>query len=306
MKSAVVVIGSANTDLTIPVPRLPHPGETVIGGGFQVLAGGKGANQAVAAARAGARVTFVAKIGCDSFGDAVLKGLRREKIDTRYVTRSPATPSGVALIMVGRRGENVIAVAHGSNDELSPRDIEAALPAIRGARCLVLQLEIPLATVRNATELARRHRVPVLLNPAPARRLPLKLLQHTSWLTPNQSELATLTGLPTRNKSEVATAGRKLRMCGVENILATCGARGVCWCGAAGARWFAAPKIPAIDTVGAGDCFSGAFAAAVAEGNSVEDAIRFAIAAAAISVTRPGAQSSMPTRSEILRALPNQ
>jgi len=135
---------------------------------------------------------------------------------------------------------------------------------------------------------------------------PLKLLQHTSWLTPNQSELATLTGLPTRNKSEVATAGRKLRMCGVENILATCGARGVCWCGAAGARWFAAPKIPAIDTVGAGDCFSGAFAAAVAEGNSVEDAIRFAIAAAAISVTRPGAQSSMPTRSEILRALPNQ
>jgi ribokinase len=303
MNPQVVVIGSANTDLTIPVPHLPHPGETVIGGGFQVLAGGKGANQAVAAARAGARVTFVAKIGCDSFGDSALKGLRREKIDTRYVTRSPATPSGVALIMVGRRGENLIAVAHGSNDELSPPDIEAALPAIRGAGCLVLQLEIPLATVRNATELARRHRVPVLLNPAPARRLPLKLLQHTAWLTPNQSELATLTGLPTRNQSEVAAAGRKLRMCGLENILATCGARGVCWCGAAGARWFTAPKVQAIDTVGAGDCFSGAFAAAVAEGNAVEEAIHFAIAAAAISVTRPGAQSAMPSRREILSAL---
>jgi ribokinase len=168
----------------------------------------------------------------------------------------------------------------------------------------VVQLEIPLATVRRAIELAHRHGVPVLLNPAPARRLPLKLLQQAAWVTPNEGELAALTGLPTRTKSETETAARKLQMLGVENVLVTCGACGVCCCcSGGGTRWFAAPKVRAIDTVGAGDCFSGALAAAVSEGNSLENAIRFAVAAAAISVTRPGAQSSMPVRSEILRAL---
>jgi ribokinase len=306
MKPQVVVVGSANTDLVIRVPRLPHPGETVTGGSFQVFAGGKGANQAVAAARAGARVTFIANVGRDPFGDAALKRLRRENINSRYIARSRATPSGVALIVVGQRGENAISVARGSNDELLPRHIDAALTAIRAARCLVVQLEIPLATVGLAIGLANRHDVPALLNPAPAQRLPLKLLQQATWLTPNEGELATLTGLPTRNKSEVETAARKLGIRGVENVLATCGAQGVCWCSGAGTRWFAAPKVRAIDTVGAGDCFSGALAAAVAEGEPLEDAIRFAVAAAAISVTRPGAQSSMPCRSEILRALPRQ
>ena len=303
MKPHVVVVGSANTDLVIRARQLPHPGETVTGGSFQVLAGGKGANQAVAAARAGARVTFVANIGRDSFGDATLKGLRREKINTRYVARSRAIPSGVALIMVGQRGENLIGVARGSNDELLPRHIDAALPAIREARCLVVQREIPLATVGRAIGLANHHNVPALLNPAPAQRVPLKLLLQATWLTPNEGELAALTGLPTRNKSEVETAARKLRMRGVPIILVTCGARGVCCCSPAGTRWFPAPRVRAIDAVGAGDCFSGTFAAAVAEGKSLEQAILFAIAAAAISVTRVGAQSSMPRRSEILRAL---
>ena len=306
MNPRVVVIGSANTDMVIRVSRLPQRGETVTGGRFAIVSGGKGANQAVAAARAGARVTFVANVGCDSFGDAALKGLRRERINTRYVARSTATSSGVALIMVGRRGENLIGVAPGSNDELLPGHIDAALPAIRAARCLMVQLEIPLATVRRAIKLAHRHDAPVLLNPAPARRLPLKLLQQAAWVTPNEGELAALTGLPTRTKSETETAARKLRMRGVENILVTCGARGVCWCSEAGTRWFAATKVRAIDTVGAGDCFSGAFAAAVAEGRSLEQAIRFAVAASAISVSRPGAQSSMPRRSEILRVLSSQ
>jgi len=307
MKPQVVVIGSANTDLVIRVPQLPRPGETVTGGRFAVVAGGKGANQAVAAARAGAHVTLVANIGRDVFGDATLQGLRRKRIYTRYVARSIATSSGVALIMVDQRGENVIGVAPGSNDELLPGHIDAALPAIRAARCLMVQLEIPLATVRRTIELAHHHDVPVLLNPAPARPLPPKMLQQARWLTPNENELAALTGgLPTRNKSAVETAARKLRVRGVENILVTCGAHGVCWCSGAGTRWFNAPKVSAIDTVGAGDCFSGAFATAVAEGKSVEESIRFAIAASAISVTRPGAQSSMPTRREILRALSNQ
>ena len=304
MKPPIVVIGSANTDLVIRVPQLPHPGETVTGGRFEIVAGGKGANQAVAAVRAGAHVTFIANVGCDPFGDAALKGLRRERIDTRYVARSFATPSGVALIMVGQGGENLIGVARGSNDELLPSHIDAAMPVIRAAQCLVVQLEIPLATVGRAIGLANRHDVPALLNPAPAQRVPLKLLQQATWLTPNEGELAALTGLPTRNKSGVETAARKLQMQGVENILVTCGARGVFWCSEAGTRWFSTPQVRAIDTVGAGDCFSGAFAAAVAEGKSLEQAIRFAVAAAAISVTRPGAQSSMPTRREILHALP--
>src|SRR5438477_1007308 len=304
MKPHVVVIGSANTDLVIRVPQLPHPGETVTGVSFQVLAGGKGANQAVAAARAGARVTFIANVGRDPFGDAAVKGLRREKISTDYVARSPAAPSGVALIMVGQCGENLIGVARGSNDELLPRHIDTALPALRAARCLAVQLEIPLATVGRAIGLANRHNVPALLNPAPAQRVPLKLLQRATWLTQNEGELAILTGLPTRNISGVETADRKLKIRGVERILETCGARGVFWCGEAGTRWFSAPQVRAIDTVGAGDCFSGTFAAAVAEGKSLEQAIRFAVAAAAISVTRPGAQSSMPTRREIFHALP--
>jgi ribokinase len=301
MKPQVVVIGSANTDLVIHLPRLPHPGETVTGGRFAIAAGGKGANQAVAAARAGATVTFVGNVGCDPFGDAALKGLRRERINTRHVARSTRTPSGVALIMVGQRGENLIGVAPGSNAELLPKHIDAALHAIRAAQCLVVQLEIPLETVARALALANRYAIPSLLNPAPARRVPMNLLARTTWLTPNERELAILAGLPTRNKSAVETAARRLRRRGVESILVTCGARGVCWCSRAGTRWFAAPKVQAVDTVAAGDCFSGTFAAAVAEGQSVEQAIRFAVAAAAISVTRPGAQSSMPGRSEILR-----
>src|SRR6266536_177749 len=240
MKPHVVVVGSANTDLVIRVPQLPHPGETVTHGRFEIVAGGKGANQAVAAARAGASVTFIANVGRDLFGDAAIKGLRRDRIRTRYVARSPRSPSGVALIMVDQHGENLIGVARGSNDELLPKHVEAALPAIRAARCLVVQLEIPLATARRAIGLANCHDVPVLLNPAPAQRLSANLLQQTTWLTPNESELTTLTGKTARNKSEVETAARKLRMRGVENILATCGAGGVCWCSRAGTRWFAA------------------------------------------------------------------
>ena len=294
MKPRIIVIGSANTDLVIRVPRLPRPGETVSGGRFAVVAGGKGANQAVAAARAGAGVTFVANIGRDDFGEASLEGLRREGIDTRYVVRSEGTPSGVALILVDDRGENLIAVARGSNDELLPKHVEAIRPALRAARCLVVQLEIPLATVRRAVGLAIRHGVPVLLNPAPARHLSVRLLRAATFLTPNESELAALTGLPARAKQQVEAAARRLHALGVAHVLATCGARGVCRCSATGTRWFPAPRVKAVDTVGA-------LAAAIAQGQRIEAAILFAVAAAAIAVTRPGAQPSLPTRQEIVR-----
>lgn len=305
MKPPVVIVGSSNTDLVVGVPRLPAPGETVTGHRFQKVPGGKGANQAVAAARAGARVTFVGSIGRDEFGEAALRALRREGIDTRYVARSRAAPGGVALILVDARGENLIGVARGSNQELSPRHIDAALPAIRAARCLVVQLEVPLGAVARAIERAVGCGVAVVLNPAPApaRRLSPALLARVRFLTPNQNELAALTGLPARRRTEVEQAASRLHRLGVEHVLATCGARGVCWRTAAGVRWFAPPRVDAVDTVGAGDCFSGTFAAAIAEGQTVPEAIRFAVAAAALAVTRPGAQDGMPGRREIISAL---
>jgi ribokinase len=305
-RPSVIVVGSANTDLVSRVSRLPQPGETVIGSEFRIFAGGKGANQAVAASRAGARTTFIASIGSDHFGDATLEGLRGEKIDTRYVVRSKRTPSGVALIMVDTRGENMISVARGSNGELLPRHIDAALSAIRSGRCLLVQLEIPLATVRRVAELAARSQVPVVLNPAPAQPVTAALLQQVACLTPNEHELGVLTDSPVKSKPEIEAAATKLRAAGVQHVLVTCGSRGACWCGTTGVRWFPAPKVKAIDTVGAGDCFSGAFAAAFAEGKPIEQAIRFAVAAASLSVTRVGAQPSMPCRREVLKTLGNE
>jgi len=302
-RPSVIVVGSANTDLVVRVRRLPRPGETVTGGEFRIVAGGKGANQAVAASRAGARSTFIACIGGDDFGDAAVRGLRRERINRRYVVRNERVPSGVALIMVDARGENLIGVARGSNDELLPRHVDAALPAIRRARCLLVQLEIPLGTVRRAVELAARHGVPVVLNPAPAQPVPADLLRRVTFLTPNEHELHALTRRSVKSESDIEAAAAKLCGVGVEHLLVTCGSRGVCWSSAGGIRWFAARKVKAIDTVGAGDCFSGAFAAAYGEGMPIVKAIRFAVAAASISVTRPGAQSSMPFRREILAAM---
>lgn len=298
----IAVIGSANTDLVLRVPKLPRGGETIIGGEFQTHPGGKGANQAVAAARAGARVTLVAHIGRDAFGDAAIRQLRRERIDTRFVVRSKMSRSGVALILVGPRGENLIGVAPGSNLELSARDVRAAESAIRSAGCVVVQLEVPLVAVREAMRLAGRHRVPVVLNPAPAQRVPAALLRQATFLTPNEVELAMLAGQTTLTKPRIERAAQSLHAAGVRHVIVTCGVRGVCWQGGQGVRWFPAPRVKAVDTVGAGDCFSGAFAVAVAEGKPVEAAIRFAVVAAAISVTRAGAQPSLPRRREIQRA----
>jgi ribokinase len=303
VQSHLVVIGSSNTDLVIRCRQLPRRGETIIGGDFRIHHGGKGANQAVAAARAGARVTLVGNIGRDPFGDAAIQQLQRERIDTRFIVRSKTSPSGVALILVDARGENLIGVAPGSNLELSPRDVRAAESAICAARCVVVQLEVSMAAVREAMKLARRHHVPIVLNPAPAQKVPTTLLRQAKFLTPNESELAALTDQPTRTKSQIERGAGRLHSVGVQHVLVTCGARGVCWCSETGTCWFPVPRVKAVDTVGAGDCFSGALATAIAEGRTVEDAIRFAVAAAAISVTRAGAQPSMPRRREILRVV---
>jgi ribokinase len=302
----VVVIGSSNTDLVVRTPRLPGAGETVVGQEFCVHAGGKGANQAVAAARAGAKVVLVASIGRDEFGDASVARFAREGIDTRWIARRSRKPSGVALILTDRRGENLIGVAAGSNLDLGVDDIAAAQSAIREAGCVVAQLEVPMAAVREAARLASGFGVPMLLNPAPAARLDRELLARLNLLTPNRGELGLLTGRSIRRRRDIPEAARALYRQGVSHVIVTCGADGVCWYSDHGERWFAAPRVKAVDTVGAGDCFSGTLAASLARGATMPEAIEYAVTASAICVTRSGAQASMPRRREVLEQLRRQ
>jgi len=297
-KPDIVVIGSCNTDLTIRSDRLPAPGETVLGGNFNQVPGGKGANQAVAAARAGARVSLVAKIGRDVFGQTMLRRLRQEGIRVNHVSRT-STPSGVALILIDRIGENLISVASGANLELNSADVKAAEPAFKKSRCVLTQLEIPLEAVNQAAKMAVERSIPFMLNPAPATRLPRSLLCHINYLTPNQMELEILTGVCARDQSGVENAAARLQERGPCHVLVTCGRRGVYWRHGSGGKWFRTPRVKAVDSVAAGDCFAGVFAMAIARGEPLEVAVEFGVSAAAISVTRPGAQPSLPTRAEI-------
>ncbi len=297
----IVVVGSSNTDMVIRVNRIPRPGETVLGGTFAMAAGGKGANQAVAAARAGGRVAFVARVGADLFGRQALDGFRKEGVDVAAVTRDRGAASGIALIFVDRAGENSIGVAPGANGRLSPADVRRAAPIIRAAGMILVQLEIPLATVQAAVTLAARRGVPVILNPAPARRLPAGLLRQVSVLTPNETEAEILTGLAVNSGTAAVRAARSLLALGVKNVVMTLGARGALLANAQGTRLVPGFKARPVDTTAAGDVFNGALAVALTEGRPLEEAVRFANAAAAISVTRAGAQPSAPTRREIER-----
>ncbi len=297
-KPDVVVVGSSNTDMVIRSPRLPRPGESVVAGQFYMAAGGKGANQAVAAARAGADVTFVAKLGTDVFGDQAIAGFRREGIECRWLARDPRTPSGIALILVAEDGENLISVALGANMKLTPADVERAADAIARAGALVVQLEVPLPAVRKAVAIARRSGVPVVLNPAPApaKPLPKSLLRQVDYLVLNETELEVIAG------SGEFTAARRLLEAGVGRVILTRGKRGAAILdGTPRPRLIPGYKVKAVDAVGAGDAFVGTLAAFLAEGRPLGEALRLANAAAALSVTRKGAQPSMPRRPEILR-----
>jgi ribokinase len=298
-KPRIVVIGSSNTDLIVKLDRLPRPGETVLGGEFVTAAGGKGANQAVAAARAGGEVTLVARLGQDMFGDWATAGFARDGIQVEYITRDPEAPSGVALIFVGADGENSIAVASGANSRLSPGDVAKAESAIAGSDRVVLQLETPLETVRAAAETAARAKVPVILNPAPARALPGDLLKLVSILTPNETEAEALTGIAVSDEESAARAAQALLAQGVETVIITLGARGAFVAGSSNRELVPGFPVKPLDTTAAGDVFNGALAVALGEGKALMEAVRFANAAAAISVTRLGAQPSVPNRKEI-------
>ena len=299
----VVVVGSSNTDMILNVGRIPRPGETLLGGRFAMAAGGKGANQAVGAARAGGKVAFVARVGADPFGDRAMAGFRADGIDTGFIVRDRRRPSGVALIFVAGNGENAIAVAPGANGALSSADVRRAEKTIAAAAALVMPLETPLAAVRIAASLAARHGVPVILNPAPARPLPDDLLRLVAILTPNESEAELLTGIRVDGDAAAARAAGRLLDRGVRAVILTLGRRGA-FVAAEGIRTRVPGfRVRAVDTTAAGDIFNGALAVALAENRRLLEAVRFANAAAALSVMRPGAQPSAPRRPEIERLL---
>jgi len=296
---SVLVIGSSNTDLIIKMARIPKPGETILGGEFASAGGGKGANQAVAAARAGGAVTFIARVGRDLNGAEAVARLAAAGIDVSHVSRDANRPSGVALIFVSQTGENSIAVASGANDKLSPADVRKAKSAFRRARILLIQLETPLKTVAASIELAAAAGVPVVLNPAPARPLSARLLKRVYLLTPNESEAEQLTGVAVTNAAAAARAADRLLSRGVHNVVITMGSRGAFVAGKNVRQWVPGFAVRAVDTTGAGDVFNGSLVVALAEGQPLLVAARFASAAAAISVTRLGAMPSAPARREI-------
>ncbi|MCW3061738.1 MAG: ribokinase [Capsulimonas sp.] len=301
----VVVVGSSNIDMVARVARLPGPGETVLSDRFEMVAGGKGANQAVAAARLGAQVTFVARVGADVLGDQAIAGFQADGVDTTYVVQDETAPTGVALIGVdAARGENSIIVAPGANANLSPADVEAAVETIREADILVCQLETPLETVKTALTIARRAGVATVLNPAPAQTLSADLLALVDILTPNETEAALLIGDTHASPQEAA---RLLRALAVGRVVITLGAAGALVCDDEGETMILGRRVETVvDTTGAGDCFTGALSVALAEGKDLRQAAEFAGAAAALSVAKPGAQLSMPTRSEVDALLKNE
>ena len=295
----IVVLGSTNTDMVIAGARIPVPGETVSGGKFLMNPGGKGANQAVAVARLSARrgvCTFVAKVGDDLFGRETAARLKREGIAARLVV-DPAVPSGTALIMVDAKGQNVISVALGANGTLVPADIAPFAADVAQATVLLLQLETPVETVLAAAKAARAGGATVILNPAPARKLPRALYAQLDWITPNETEAEILTGVRVTDVASARRARDWFQARGVGHVLVTLGAKGV-YCGDCD-RIFTSRRVQAVGCRAAGDTFNGAFAVALAEGRDCADAIAFAQKAAAISVTRPGAQSSIPFRREL-------
>ncbi len=295
----VAVLGSMHMDLTVKLPKLPARGETVIGGVFQVSPGGKGSNQAVAAARLGAKVAIVGRVGSDLFGELLLERLRSENISTKYVVEDKQTHTGVALIMVDRKGNNMIAVASGADARCSPEDVDAAEEMIASSKIFLAQLEIPLSTVEHGVALARRNGVPVVLNTAPAQRLPRRLLEMVDVVVANRIEASVLTGVRVNDVSSAVRAGKRLLAMGVKYAVVTLGRRGAVTVDKKETVHLKGVKVKAVDATGAGDAFCGALAYGLVRGIRIHDAAELANNAAALATTKVGAQEAMPSLAEL-------
>jgi ribokinase len=303
MPPKIVVVGSLNMDLIISSPHIPVPGETIIGRGFHTAAGGKGANQAVAAARLGAQVSMVGRVGDDAYGHIQLDGLAADGVDTTFIQVDSEAHTGVALIIVDDAGENSIVVSSGANWQVSVADVDAAEAAIAGADMLLLQLETRPEVVERAAELADRHGVPVVLNPAPPRSLSPELLARVTCLIPNESETAFLSGLSVTGMDSARSAARHLLSKGVDTVVLTLGGQGAFLIAKGQEEHVPAFVVEVVDTTAAGDAFVAGFAVAVASGQSQLEAVRFAAATGALATTKLGAQPSLPTLEEVNRLL---
>lgn len=296
----IIVVGSTNMDMVVKTSHIPEPGETVLAGSFFMNPGGKGANQAVAAARIGGNVIFVSKVGNDVFGKQSMQLFDEEGINTFYLVSDLDAPSGVALITVDQEGENSIVVASGANANLLPEDLDDLFKEVDQHTIILLQLEIPMKTVEFVIHQASKKGAVVILNPAPMNTLSKEILHSLNILTPNKKEAEMLSGILVNDTASAIQAATAIHHLGVRNVIITMGAHGAIVCEEGEVYEVPAPKVNAIDTTAAGDVFSGALAIAISEGKELRDAVKFACRAAAISVTRLGAQSSIPYRNELL------
>ena len=294
----ILVIGSSNTDMTAKTQELPRPGETVLGGVFTMGAGGKGANQAVAAQRLGGHVKFICKVGRDMFGDNAIAHYNKECLDTSGILRSDL-PSGVALIYVDSHAENCIVVASGANGDLTEQDIEASKEAIKDCSILLLQLESPIPSVMKAAKMAHEFGAKVVLNPAPACPLPDELFRYVDIFIPNETELSTFSGITVKDIESAEKAAKAMQQKGVGKLIVTMGSKGALICDNGEPVFVPAHKVKAVDTTAAGDTFCGALCVAISEGKSLKEAAEFACAASALTVQKMGAQNSIPFRKDI-------
>jgi len=296
----VVVVGSIHMDFFINVEKLPIPGETVLGRNFTMSPGGKGANQAIGVARLGAETFMVGRVGSDIFADKLIENFRRNNVDTTYILKDPTTHTGIAFILLDEKGENMIAVAPGADAKVSKDDVDRAMDIIGKADILLLQLEIPVETVVYAAKRAWECGVKVILNPAPARTLPDEIYKYIYTLTPNQIECSMLSNVEIKSLNDVEKASKKLISKGVKNVIVTLGAKGAYVLTEDGeGKVIPAFKVKVVDTTGAGDAFNAALAVSLAEGLNIEEAIVRANAAAALAITKIGAQSGLPSRLEL-------
>lgn len=299
-REGVLVVGSANMDLVVKAVRFPKPGETILGSGFGMFPGGKGANQAVAAAKLGGKVYFIGKMGNDLFNEKLVEKMTLDHVVMDHLFIDEKESTGIGLITVDDSGENEIVVVSGSNMRLTPDELQSKQELFSKVSVVLTQLEIPLETVQKTADLAKQSKAVFVLNPAPAKTLPVTLLKKIDFLTPNETELALLSGKPVEDIASAETAARELIKIGVKNLIVTLGEKGALFINHSGKQLFPAKKVSNIvDTTAAGDAFSGAFALGISNGRTTEEAIQFANKVAAYSVTKMGAQTSMPSLNEI-------